>query len=214
MATLWKRFGPLMVGLASLVVVATAGKVAWDAWETRQLEQQGAAFAEAEVTLSGDDPVAAAAEFASLAASQSGDSSAIARLREAEARLASDETETALTLLDRVAATDDIDPIFRDFAAVAAAQRNVTIAQSERARELLASRAGSDSPFHHSARELAAIAALQTGNVADATALLLDLRADTLTPADLRQRAEELLALLGVTEEGPSSDAQVTEDEP
>lgn len=213
MAMLWKRFGPLMVGLASLVVLATAGKVAWDAWQARQLEQQGAAFAAAEANLDRNDPVAAAAEFALLSDAQSGNPSAIARLREAEARLATDDTEAALTLLDRVAATEGIDLIFRDFAAVAAAQRNVTMGQSERALELLATRAGPDSPFHHSASELAAIAALQDGSVSDATELLLELRADTLTPVDLRQRVEELLALLGVTEEGPSSDAPVTETE-
>lgn len=213
MAMLWKRFGPLMIGLTSLVVLATAGKVAWDAWQARQLEQQGAAFAEAEATLDRDDPVAAAAEFASLADAQGGDSSAIARLREAEARLASDDPEAALTLLNQVASTEGIDPIFRDFAAVAAAQRNVAMGQAERARELLATRAGPDSPFHHSARELAAIAALEAGSIPDATELLLELRADTLTPVDLRQRVEELLALLGVTEEGPSSDAQVSDNE-
>ena len=213
MAMLWKRFGPVVVALASLLVLATAGKVAWDAWQARQLEQQGAAFAEAEATLGGDDPVAAAAQFASLADAQSGDSSAIARLREADARLASDDTEAALTLLDRVASTEGIDPIFRDFAAVAAAQRHVSNGGSERARDLLATRAGPDSPFHHSARELAAVAALQAGSVLDATELLLELRADTLTPVDLRQRVEELLALLGVTEEGLSSDARMSDNE-
>ena len=214
MAMLWKRFGPLMIGLASLVVLATAGKVAWDAWQARQLEQQGAAFAEAEATLDRDDPVAAAAEFASLADAQGGDSSAIARLREAEARLASDDPEAALTLLDQVASTEGIDPIFRDFAAVAAAQRTCHHgAELNAPGSCLQTRAGPDSPFHHSARELAAIAALQAGSIPDATELLLELRADTLTPVDLRQRVEELLALLGVTEEGPSSDAQVSDNE-
>ena len=82
MAMLWKRFGPLIIALASFVVLATAGNVAWDAWQARQLEQQGAAFAQAEATLDGNDPIAAAAEFAALAGVQKGDSSAIARLRE------------------------------------------------------------------------------------------------------------------------------------
>lgn len=213
MAMLWKRFGPLVIGLATLVVLATAGKVAWDAWQVRQLERQGAAFAEAEITLNRDDALAAAAEFASLADAQSGDASAIARLREAEARLAADDPEAALTLLDQVAATDGIDPILRDFAAIAAAQRFVGMGQPESAEQLLAARAGPDSPFHHSARELAALAALQAGSVPDATELLLELRADTLAPADLRQRVEELLALLGVTEENPSPDAQTSDNE-
>lgn len=213
MAMLWKRFGPLIIGVVSLVVLATAGKVAWDAWQASQLEQQGAAFAAAEANLDRNDLDAAAAEFALLADAQSGNPSAVARLREAEARLAADDTEAALTLLSRTVSTDGIDPIFREFAAVAAAQRNVSMGQSERALELLATRTGPDSPFHHSATELAAIAALQSGSVSDATELLLELRADTLTPVDLRQRVEELLALLGVSEEGPSSDAQVTETE-
>ena len=211
MAMLWKRFGPLIIALASFVVLATAGKVAWDAWQARQLEQRGAAFAQAEATLNGNDPIAAAAEFAALAGVQKGDSSAIARLREVEAKIASNDAASAVTILEQLAATDDIDPVFRDFAAVAAAQRSVSEGQPDNARNLLATRVEPDSPFHHSARELTAIAALLAGNVSDATELLLELQADTLTPADLRQRVQELLALLGVTGEGPASDEQATE---
>lgn len=212
MASLWKRFGPLIIGLVSLAVLATAGKVAWDAWQVRQLERQGTAFAEAEAALERDDPSAAAAAFDSLAIAQNGDSSAIARLREVEARLAAGESDAALALLTEVAGDPAIDPILRNFAAIAAAQRTIGSEQPERVRELVLSQPGSDWTFNHSARELTALAALQAGNKSEATELLRALQADTLTPVDLRRRVDEVLISIGVNVERQQPDAGAAED--
>lgn len=198
MAKLWKRYGPIVVGATIIVVLGTAGKVGWDAWQARQLEQQGAAFAAAEAALGRDDPGAAAAQFATLAAAQRGSGAALAKLREAEARIAAGDTGAALALLDELARGDRIDPILRDYAAVVAAQHRLGTEDPAAIQASLVTQMAADAPFRHSAREIAALAALLAGDEDAAVATLRQLQADAATPSDLRRRSAEMLAALGV----------------
>ncbi len=198
MLKLWQRYGPLAIGVALLVVAAVAGKVGWDAWQARQLEQQSAAFAAAEAALARDDLTVAAEQFASLAAGQSGDAAAVARLREAEARIATGDREAGLALLDELALDTRIDPILRDFAAVTAAQRRLGDADPVTLRADLRVHAADGAPFRHAAREISALAALEAGDEAQAIETLRQLQGDVTTPDAMRRRAGELLAALGV----------------
>ena len=210
MAQLWKRFGPIVVGVALVVILATTGKIGWDAWQARQSERQGAAFAAAQAALDRDDPTAAAELFAGIASDHRGDVAAVARLREAEARLAGGDEAAALTLLDALAETSGIDPILREFAAVAAAQRRLGNADPAGLLAALEPHMAADAPFRHSAREAAALAAIEAGDEGAAVEILRQLQADASTPDAMRQRAEELLATLGAAGESvtASEDAQ------
>jgi len=203
MAQLWKRYGALAIGVVLVVVAATAGKVGWDAWQARQMEQQGAAFAAAEAALERNDLAAAADQFASLAATQRGDAGALARLREARARIAAGDSEAGLALLDTLAGDTRIDAVLRDYAAVTAAQRRLGHADPVTLRAELRARMADDAPFRHSAREIAALAALEAGDEPGAIETLQQLQADIATPDAMRRRAGELLATLGVTNDQP-----------
>lgn len=212
MAKLWQRYGPIAIGVALIVVAATAGKVGWDAWQARQLEQQGAAFASAEAALERDDQASAAAQFAGLAAEQGGDAGALARLREAEARIGAGEPEAGLALLDTVADDAGIDVLLRDYAAVSAVQQRLGHADSAGLLAELQAQMADDAPFRHSARELAALAALEAGDESEAIDILGGLRADVGTPDGMRRRAGELLATLGASDDESGLPAPATED--
>ena len=41
---LWDRFGPYVIGLAILIVVATAGIRGWDYWQEKQAQATGDRF--------------------------------------------------------------------------------------------------------------------------------------------------------------------------
>lgn len=199
-AKLWKRYGPLAIGVALVVVAAVSGKVGWDAWQARQMEQHGVAFAAAEAAFDRNDLAAAADQFASLAAAQRGDAAALARLREAQARIAAGDSEAGLALLDQLAGDNRIDVVLRDYAAVTAAQRRLGHADPVTLQAELRPRMTDTAPFRHSARELAALAALEAGDEPGAIETLRQLQADIGTPDAMRRRAGELLAALGVTD--------------
>ncbi len=212
MAKLWQRYGPIAIGVALLVVGAVAGKVGWDAWRERQLEQQGAAFAAAEAALQRSDPTSAADQFATLAAAQSGDAAALARLREAEARIDAGDAESGLALLDDLARDTGIDAVLRDYAAVSAAQRRLGHVDPVSLQAELRAHMADDAPFRHSARELTALAALEAGDEPAAIEALKQLQADIGTPDEMRRRANELLAALGVVDDDTGSAAPATEE--
>lgn len=206
MALLWKRFGPIIIGAALLVVIATAGKVGWDAWQARQLTRQGEAFAAAQAALDRGDPGVAATLFAELADGQGGGVAAVARLREAEARFLAGDEAAGLALLDRLAGASGIDPLLGDFAAIAAAQRRLGQTDPAELRAALQPRMAANAPFRHSAREIAALAALEAGDREGAIEILRQLESDAATPEALRRRAVELLASLGAAAAQPAAD--------
>jgi len=212
MARLWKRYGPLAIGIALVVIAATAGKVGWDAWQARQLAQQGAAFAAAEAARAGAEPSIAVSHYADLAETAGGNIGALAQLRQAEALLAAGDTATALTLLDEVAGNGQIDPVLRDFAAVSIALQRLDDADVGAALEALERRNAATGTFAYSARELTAMAALEAGDEATAISTLQALRADSGTPDGVRQRAEALLAALGVVDGAAESSTTETEE--
>jgi hypothetical protein len=199
MAKLWKRYGPIVIGVALVVIVGTAGKVGWDAWQARQLEQQGAAFAAAEAVLGSGNPSEAAEQFDALASAQKGNAAAVAKLREAEARMAAGDSEAARVVLDEIAASSEVDQIIRDYAALSSVRLQLGAADPSSLQAALAPRMAADAPFSHSARELAALAALQAGDEPVAIDALRQLQADSGTPDNMRRRAAELLATLGVS---------------
>lgn len=212
MAELWRRYGPIALGVALVVVSATAGKVGWDAWQVRKMEQQGAAFAAAEAALERNDAALAADQFASLAASQQGDIAALAQLREAEARINVGDSDRGLALLDDLARNGGIDVVLRDYAAVTAAQQRLGEIDPAALQAELQPQLASDAPFRHSTRELLALAALEAGDVPAAIESLRQLQADIGTPDTMRRRAVELLAALGAADDEPGSAEPASED--
>jgi hypothetical protein len=197
-SNLWKRFGPLVISLALLVIMLTGAKVAWDAWQRHNLEQQGAAFAMAEGLLAAEDRAGAIERFSVLAESQDANAAALSRFREADARFLFDDKSAALSLLDGIAGAGDVDPIFRDFALITAAQHRLDGGDVPAALDSLEGRAEPGSAMHYSERETFALGKLEGGALLEAAELLSQLQADTTTPDDMRRRAGELLDAIGM----------------
>ena len=195
-ARLWQRYGTIIIAGAVIVIAATAGKVGWDAWQRHQMAEEAAAFAAAEAVFRTDLPEAAD-QFAALADELDGNVAAIARLREAQARLANDQDDAALASLEAVASTTDIDPILRDVAAVAAAEHRFDATSLAELRDSLGQQDADEAAFRFSARELLALAALEAGEREEALDMLRKLANDGTAPGPIRQRAGELLAALG-----------------
>jgi hypothetical protein len=176
------------------------------------MEQQGAVYAAAEAALEREDFAAAADQFASLAAAQSGDAAALSSLREAEARVAAGERNAGLVLLDTLAEDARIDAVLRDYAAVTAAMHRLGQADPVTVQANLRQQMAADAPFRHSAQELAALAALEAGDEPGAIDMLRQLQADTGTPEAMRSRTAELLAALGVLDEEADSATPPTDE--
>ncbi len=198
LAKLWRRYGALVVAFAVLVVAATAAKVGWDQWRQRQMAAEALRFATAEEALAAGRDAEAAEQFAALAAEGDTGYAVLARLKEAEARLALKDDTGAVAALEQLAGEGGADdPILRDLGALLALEREIDGGDPAELGRRLEPLAAGDSPWRHRARELQALVAIRAGELERARGILTELSREVGVPPSQQRRAEELLQAIG-----------------
>ena len=194
---LWRRWRYWLMGVGA---VALGGAVAYvlisDAQESAR-QADGQQFAAAVAGIEADRGSEAVERLAALATDSGSGYAALARLAEADARARRGDITGAVHTYDLMADDDRLDPLYRELAALLAAQRLVDRAQAEEVNQRLAPLLAGHSPWRPLAAELVAIAEMRAGNEAAARALFADLVGEQGAPLGLRQRAAELLVSLG-----------------
>lgn len=198
---LWQRFGPYVIGVAVAVVLATAGKVGWESWRDKRLQEQANAFAAAQA-LYATDPAAAAAKFRELAASADAGFASLARLMAAAALMEAGRRAEAVAVLKENAAAGT-DPALDQVSALFAVEYRLDDGDAQALRAELAPLAKPDAVFRHSAREHEAVLAMRSGDPERARALSKEIVDDATAPPGQKSRLRELLEILGP--EAPSS---------
>lgn len=196
LATIWRRFGGVIVGAALLAVIGTAAKVGWDQWRQRSIAAEAAQFVKAEAAMTASQPQDAAKAFASLADSGRTGYAELARLREAEALLAANDPKGADAALAALGQGSG-DPILRDLGTLVAVSRTVDTGDPAALRAQLAPLAVAGAPWRDQARELQAVIAIRIGETEEARRLLTELANDAAVLPSQKSRAQELLQALG-----------------
>jgi hypothetical protein len=194
-AQIWARYQNLFIGLAVLVIAATAGWRFYDHYRTKQAEEAGAKY-EAALALARDGkPAEAEGAFQQIAKSGPNGYAVLARLRQA-AEYSGSDPAAAVKAYDAIAADGTIDPLFQNLARLRAALLRLDEADEKEIETRLGTMTANDNPFRFSAREALALAALKHDDF-DAAGRQLDaIVIDPQAPASMRQRAEALLALV------------------
>jgi hypothetical protein len=194
-ARIWGRYQNLFIGLAVLVIAATAGWRFYEHYRTKQAEEAGAKY-QAALALAREGK-AAEAEGALERIAKGGPKgyALLARLREA-AELSGSDPAAAVKAYDAIAADGTIDPLFQNLARLRAALLRLDEADGKEIEGRLGPMTGNDNPFRFSAREALALAALKHDDF-DAAGRQLDaIVVDPQAPGAMRQRAEALLAVV------------------
>ena len=193
---LWTRYGRIATAVAVVVIAATAATVYWRDQQT----QRQAAVADRlihSMILAEEEPAEAAHALAMLGDEAAGRQQAVAHLLEAAMRQSLGEAAAAARLLDGVA-QGDAGPAWRDLAALQAALQSLSAEGLDGGAAVGAATAlaTEEGPWHHAAREIAAIEALSAGDAARARTLFEDLAADETAPPAMRTRAGEMTRAL------------------
>jgi hypothetical protein len=191
---LWDRHGNVIIAAAVVVVVAIAGWRTYQWWEAKRAAEAGAAF-EAAADLANEGKHAEAeVAFAKIATEGTAGYRVLARFR-AAAELAQSDPKAAVKAYDDLSA-GSVGPVLQDLAAVRAGLLLVDTAPYEELRARLEPLTSANRTFHHTARELLALAAWRAGDVA-ATRRWADLIVtDAETPPATRSRVDMLMALI------------------
>jgi hypothetical protein len=210
---LWDRFGPYVIGLAVLIVVATAGYRGWEFWRERQAETSGDQFAAAiDLATAGKHDEAIAA-LQTLEKDGTGGYPVLAQFRIGGEQALKGDTTAAIATFDAIAASNA--PVeIQNMARLRSALLLVDTASVADLEKRVGDLAATGNAWRHTAREILGLAAYRTGDLKAAQKYYTDLNTDTDAPNEIHQRARLMLALidakLGVTppaDTAPAADA-------
>ena len=190
---MFKRYGPIAAGVIVLIV----GGAAWNEWRKAQAEADAQNAGDAILAAFEGDADARAAALAEISAGDNAARGAILTLMQSEAALAGDDRDTAITLLEALAADTAAPAPYRDLATLKSVILGTgTTDPDDRIARLNALALGGGS-FRLMASEQIALAEIEKGDAEAALARLREITADAETSQDLRRRASQLIVALG-----------------
>lgn len=203
---LWDRVGPYVIGLAILIVVATAGYRGWVYWQERQAQATGDRFLAAlDLAESGKHEEAITA-LQAIAADGSGQYPVLAGFRIAAEKAAAGDSTGAVAEYDAIASSGNASDDVKALARLRAAMQLSGTAPLADIESRLGDLAATGNVWRHNARELLGIAAWRAGDYDKARKYFDDINADQDSPQDMRQRVQLMLALITSRVGAPPAD--------
>lgn len=193
---LWDRFGPYVIGLAVLIVLATAAFVVWDYWDESRANASGDAFSEALELANGGKPDEAAAALKRLEEEGYGAYPLLARMRGATVLAEKGDFAGAVAGFDAVAGDSSIDAAIRDLARLRAGYLMVDHGSYADVSSRLEVLTADTNAFRHSAREALGLSAWKEGKAGDALKFFDQIASDDGAPRQARERASMLAELI------------------
>jgi hypothetical protein len=195
MTRLWKRFGPVVVAVAVLIVAGVAGMRGWEWYSAKQAEETGARFEAAiALTRQENNDAQALAALDAIAKDGPGGYALLARFREASEQAVTNKAAAAASF-DAIAQDISVPSLVRDLARIRAALILVDTGSQADVVSRAEPLAATGNSWRHSAREILALAAWKAGNVADTRRWSQELISDVETPQGSRARGQLLLDL-------------------
>ncbi|WFP62413.1 MULTISPECIES: tetratricopeptide repeat protein [unclassified Mesorhizobium] len=193
---LWDRFGPIVLGVAILIVVATAAVVGYRYWDETRANRSGDAFSAALKLANDGKNDEAIAALDQLEKDGYGAYPLLARMRGATVKADKGDVEGAVKDFDAVAADSAIPAGIRDMARLRAALLLVDHGSFADVSSRVEALTADTNPLRHAAREALGLAAWKEGKSADALKLFDQIASDDGAPRNSRQRAQLMSELI------------------
>jgi len=204
---LWDRFGAYVIGLAVLIVVATAGYRGWQYWQSRQAQASGDRFVAALMLADDGKHDEAIAALDKIAADGSGGYPVLAEFRAATEKAATGDHEAAAAQFDAIAARNDVPPLVADLARLRAAMLLSDSASASELSSRVGDLADTGNPWRQDAREILGFAAFRENDLATAQKYFTEIVDDQESGQGARSRAQVMLALIASREGAPAAPA-------
>jgi hypothetical protein len=200
-ASLWRRYGKLVIAAAFLLVIGTALYVFWQNYRQRQDEAAGNRYSQAVALMHGGADAKAFDAFKALSATTSQEGyGLLARIQVAAmqaqgtAGTATPATRKAgLDALDAIAKDSDVRQDYRDIARLQWGLYGVDSLPKASIVEALQPLTIAPNPWRFTATELSALSDLRSGDKRTALTLYKSLADDLDAPQSVRARAAEIV---------------------
>jgi hypothetical protein len=196
MRSVWKRFGPLILGAAVLVVVGVAGNSLYQWWVNSQASASGDRFLSALKDADDKHKDQAVKELEQLTKDGFGSYPVLARLRLATLKAQNGDVAAAVSDFSAIGKEQSVPAAVRNAARLRAAWLLVDTGNYDQVSKEVEELAVPSMAVRHSAREVLGLAAWKAGDYAksrDWYQLIVD---DAEAPQGAAQRARTMLALI------------------
>lgn len=196
-AKLWKKYGGYVIGAALVLVLGVAGYQGWHAYDTSTRNTLGERFVNAQRLVDEGRIDLATEEFSKLAAESGGGYRLLARFQEAALLARNGDNAGAVAAYRELSADSGVDTLYRDLAILLEVLHVADTGDAETLGSRLAPLTEPGNPWRHSAREITAQLAFAGGDREGARQLFSQLAGDDTAPSGVRDRAVEMLAIIG-----------------
>lgn len=199
MKSIWKRYGIYLIGIAVLIVVATAAFRGYQYYTGVQATRSGDAFLAAlNLAREGrqDEALAALRE---LEEGGYGSYPALARMRAATVLADTGDEAAAISDFSTIGNDNSVPAAIRDIARIRAAYLLVDAGSYEDVAVQVEILSGADNPMRHSAREALGLSAWKAGELIQARQWFEQIAGDTGVPAGISQRAQMMLDIIAAS---------------
>lgn len=192
----WDRFGTIIIGIAVLIVVATAGYRGYEYYSQTQASASGDRFLAALNLANEGKPDEALSALQALEADGYGAYPVLARMRAATVLQEKGDTEGAVAAFDAVAADESAPDAVRDMARIRAAYILVDTGSAADVAQRAEQLSADNNPLRDAAREALGLAAWKEGRLGDAKTLFRQIVDNPTAPRNAVQRANIMLDLI------------------
>ncbi len=192
--TLWKIYGPWLIGSVVGGILMVSGWVAWTNYVEGSRERESAAFEAAVNRIELGDRSGAAEAFARIGESSASGYSALSLFREAALYVSDNDLAAAVLVYDVIA--EDDDERFAGLANLLAGMAFMNADQYTQARSRLQGIAVPSGDWYYSAAEMLALIDFAEGAIDEAESAFSILAIDPQTPQGILRRVNEMLDLI------------------
>ena len=199
----WTRYGKIAIGVAIVIVLATAGYRGYEYWRTHNASQSGDRFLAALKLASENKHDEALAAFQALEQDGSGDYPVLARLRAAAVLAEKGDVPAAVEAFKAVAAEGSAPEAMRDVARLRAAWLLIDTGTYEQVSAEAEVLTGGSHALRNSAREALGLAAYKADDMARAKEWFQAIADDATAPRNVASRAQIMLDNIAASGKAP-----------
>lgn len=189
----WKNYGRVIIAVAVLIVVGTAGYRGYEYWHENRSSDAGDQFLAALTLANEGKAEEAKAALAALEADGYGAYAVLARMRSATVEAEKGDPAAAIKAFSEIGKDTSVPAVIRDVARMRAAWLLIDAGTYEQVSAEVEAMATPRDAMRHSAREALGLAAYKAGDMAKAREWFEQIVEDTEAPRNVASRAQILL---------------------
>ncbi|OHV84402.1 tetratricopeptide repeat protein [Rhizobium sp. LCM 4573] len=199
----WKRYGTIVIGIAALIVLGTAGMRGYEYWETHNSSQSGDRFIAALRLASEGKNDEALSALGSIAENGTGSYPVLAKLRAASVQADKGDTAAAVTSFSEIGKDSSAPAAIRDLARLRAGWLLIDTGTYDQVSAEVEVMTGETNALRNSAREALGLAAFKAGDFARAKQWFEAIGNDATAPRNVASRAQIMLDNIAASGKAP-----------